>query len=98
MSETVTCIVCKEQLENITYEGAENNVQPVNGLHFETYGHYGSTIFDPVIAPLRLDIVVCDDCVMKNLECVHGTGKAELLIEEGKYKICGTCGGDCGQC
>lgn len=42
-------------------------LQPMGGLHFLTYGHYGSTVFDPMDGS-KLNIAVCDDCLTKNKE------------------------------
>lgn len=58
------CIVCKKQLENIM---EERGVQPDSGLSFLTYGHYGSTVFDPMDGSF-IEIVVCDDCVQSAID------------------------------
>jgi len=60
------------------YDGVE--VHPYNGLAFRTFGHYGSTVFDPAGMTVYLDIVVCDACIVANLESVRGTGKGEVSI------------------
>lgn len=57
------CIVCKKELQNIFEEGH----QPMNGLSFKTYGHYGSTYFDPMNGS-SLCIAVCDECIEDSLE------------------------------
>jgi hypothetical protein len=51
----------------------------MDGLHFRTYGHYGSVIFDPMGTGEYLDVAICDLCIMKNLDSVKGTGKQGLL-------------------
>lgn len=54
------CIVCKEPLKNLMYP--EGN-QPLGGLgFFRTYGHYGSSEFDPMDGSF-LCINVCDICL-----------------------------------
>jgi hypothetical protein len=53
-------------------------VHPMGGLHFRTYGHYGSSIFDPLGTSEYLDLAICDLCIMKNLDKVRGTGKKDL--------------------
>lgn len=76
----INCFVCDKELDNWEYEtrsGSLVEVHPMDGLHFMTRGHYGSTIFDPM-SDKRLDIAICDLCVMKNLDKVRGTGKKEL--------------------
>jgi len=80
---TIDCIVCGKELNNWEYEheDAKTEVHPMNGLHFRTYGHYGSTIFDPMGNGATLDVAICDVCIMKNLDKVRGTGKEELEQE-----------------
>lgn len=81
----IPCIVCNKELDNLEYtmqsNGTKVEVHPMNGLHFRTYGHYGSTIFDPMGTGEYLDVAICDICIMKNLENVRGTGKKELEHE-----------------
>jgi hypothetical protein len=79
---TIKCIVCANDLENLQYEmrdGKPVEVHPINGLHFRTYGHYGSTIFDPMGTGEYLDIAICDSCIMNNIEKVRGSGKSGLV-------------------
>lgn len=38
--------------------------QPSGGLSFHTYGHYGSSFFDPMDGS-AIQIAVCDDCLVK---------------------------------
>lgn len=73
---TIPCIVCKTNLTTIQYETEE--VHPLRGLHFVTYGHYGSTIFDPVVTSTQLDVVICDNCIINNMHCVRGSGVTEI--------------------
>lgn len=77
----INCLSCRNELDNLDYDiqdGKRVEVHPMNGLHFRTYGHYGSTIFDPMGTSEYLDIAICDVCVMKNIDSVRGTGKASL--------------------
>ena len=84
MSKTyneIDCIACGKTLDNLQYEmrdGKQVEVHPMGGLHFCTYGHYGSTIFDPLGTGESLDVAICDLCIMKNLDKVRGTGKPNL--------------------
>lgn len=77
----IGCIACGKELDNLEYttrsNGTKVEVHPMNGLHFRTYGHYGSTIFDPIDGTY-LDIAICDVCIMKNLDKVRGSGKDQL--------------------
>lgn len=53
------CIVCRTRLGNIM---DERGFQPDLGLAFVTYGHYGSTVFDPMDGSF-LEVAICDQCV-----------------------------------
>ena len=55
------CIVCRKELENICE--LEDN-QPHAGAAFKSWGHYGSTFFDPMDGS-SIEINVCDDCLLK---------------------------------
>ena len=77
----IECIACSKELDNLEYKdrkGKPIEVHPMGGLHFRTYGHYGSVIFDPMGTGESLDIAICDLCIMKNLYKVRGTGKQDL--------------------
>jgi hypothetical protein len=56
----LACIACKKPLPN--FAGEDSN-HPMNGLEFVTYGHYGSTVFDPMDGS-SLVINICDECVV----------------------------------
>lgn len=90
MDEKIPCIVCGTELVNWAYESSDGThmieVHPMEGLHFQTRGHYGSTIFDPVMGDERLDVAICDTCIMENLDKVRGTGKKLLEDEVGVEK------------
>lgn len=76
----IACLSCGEELDNLDYnmqDGKRVEVHPMSGLHFRTYGHYGSTVFDPMDGSY-LDIAICDECVAKNLENVRGNGVNQL--------------------
>jgi hypothetical protein len=78
---TVECIVCSKKLDNWEYEGRNGTqveVHPMNGLHFQSTGHYGSQIFDPMGTGEYIDLAICDVCIMKNLDKIRGTGKEGL--------------------
>ncbi len=77
----IPCIVCAKELDNLQYEmpdGKQVEVHPMNGLHFRSFGHYGSTIFDPIGTGEYLDVAICDLCIMKGLDSVRGNGKEQL--------------------
>lgn len=56
--KSLPCIVCKVDLENV---GTGEN-QPYGGAEFFTYGHYGSTIFDPMDGS-KIILNICDGCI-----------------------------------
>lgn len=63
------CVVCNKQLEASISCDDDTDTPVGGGLHFNTYGNYGSTVFDPVCAsdavdPVSLEIVICDQCVV----------------------------------
>lgn len=79
--DKIPCLACGKELDNLQYEmrdGKPVEVHPMGGLHFRTYGHYGSVIFDPMGTGEYLDVAICDLCIMKNLDKVRGTGKKDL--------------------
>lgn len=86
--EAIPCIACGERLERATEESDVD--QPYAGTGFYSDGHYGSTVFDPVVSGDRLHIVVCDDCLRRAAEeqKVY-TNVAYVVVEEADYVIVG---------
>lgn len=66
------CIVCGSELDNVGIETEVN--QPYAGTAFTSYGHYGSTVFDPMDRS-HLEINVCDNCLVAN------AGRARHTLE-----------------
>lgn len=58
--DPLPCIVCGTRLDAAM---PDTQNQPFAGTCFDTHGHYGSTIFDPMMDREYLEIVVCDDCL-----------------------------------
>ena len=95
---TIDCFSCGKQLTNWTYGDRLKNggrayvaVHPMGGLHFETHGHYGSRIFDPMDGKgTKLDIAICDECLIEKVKRVRGTGFSDLdeiaLEENAEYR------------
>jgi len=83
------CIICSIEVENwdVAYPENESQVHPIGGTAFRTYGHYGSTVFDPMDATY-LEVVFCDDCLKERLEYTYkGVNKhyeAELELNRKK--------------
>jgi hypothetical protein len=60
---TLDCIVCDKPLEAAVPDPVQTGVnQPYAGTSFHSYGHYGSTIFDPMDGQF-IEINVCDECL-----------------------------------
>ena len=77
----IPCMVCAKELDNLEYDmrdGKRVEVHPTGGLHFRTYGHYGSTVFDSMDGTC-LDLAICDECIMSNLNRVRGTGLKDVM-------------------
>lgn len=55
------CFVCEKNLKSV--DGTD--LYPYDALHFFTYGHYGSTYFDPVGENKTLNLLICDECLEK---------------------------------
>lgn len=94
---TIACFCCDKQMSNWIYDSPRPDgtnirvtVHPMGGLHFQTYGHYGSRVFDPMDGT-ALDIAICDECIIANVERLHGTGfdhaHEVALIENEEYKM-----------
>jgi hypothetical protein len=56
----IQCVKCEKVLENFMPE--TKGMQPNCGLAFLSYGHYGSTYFDPMNGTY-IEISLCDECV-----------------------------------
>ena len=59
--EKCTCIKCGAVLDNLAITG----FQPIDGLAFQTTGHYGTAFFDPMDESF-IEIVLCDECLSEN--------------------------------
>ena len=64
----VKCIVCKKSLCDWSSKTNKDGIQPMGGLEFFTYGHYGSTVFDPIYERKRLHVCICDECVVEGVK------------------------------
>lgn len=59
---TVSCIICEQPLENIVCQDLSLN-QPSQAVACETFGHYGTTVFDPMDGSF-LEFNICDPCLV----------------------------------
>lgn len=66
MNQSLPCIVCEKSLDNVFSEHSSTN-QPSDGIACETFGHYGTTVFDPMDGSF-LEFNICDDCVREKSE------------------------------
>lgn len=57
----VPCIVCKKSLEQVFVDSERN--QPSGGTSFQSPGHYGSGVYDPMENDECIEINVCDECL-----------------------------------
>jgi hypothetical protein len=79
MKIALPCIRCGKQLENIELESSVN--QPYDGTAFVSYGHYGSTFYDPMSSRF-IEINVCDSCLewaMNNFLILEGYKKSKTV-------------------
>ncbi len=77
------CIVCKADLEDVSM-GFDN--QPYGGLEFTSYGHYGSTAFDPMDNTF-LAVNICDDCIKQNAaDILHASLTAAREFKYGPWR------------
>lgn len=66
MKLPVPCIVCGFQPKSAVPENVSGGPinQPHDATTFQTTGHYGSTVWDPMTGQ-KLEINVCDECLKK---------------------------------
>lgn len=60
------CFKCGKQLSNMLEPASVRN-QPWDACTFNSYGHYGSTVFDNLDGA-QIEINVCDDCLTAGKE------------------------------
>jgi hypothetical protein len=77
----INCIVCSTEVDNwdVAYPEGKTQVHPIGGTVFRTYGHYGSTVFDPMDATY-LEIVLCDACLKTRLH--HSYSGVQKMAEK----------------
>ena len=74
------CIICTKEIENWdqVYPEGNTKIHPLGGTAFRTYGHYGSSVFDPMDASC-MEIVICCDCLKSRIEHTY-------ISEDEEYK------------
>ena len=75
--KTHPCIICGTPVECMEYDNEDDRrgLHPMDGTEFFTYGHYGSTVFDPMNGS-SMHIVICNTCLTHRQQAA--------LIEEPK--------------
>lgn len=59
---SLPCIVCRRTLDDAFADQDFN--QPADATMFRSHGNYGSTVFDPGSTGERLDVNICDECLI----------------------------------
>ena len=62
------CIACGVQLDYAANHSSMQTV-PYKGTLFQSYGHYGSTVYDPMDGTV-IQVVVCDACLTAHADRV----------------------------
>ena len=77
----INCIKCHRELEHWdVYAEEEQQMHPIGGTVFRTYGNYGSAVFDPMDATY-LEISVCDECLRDVMQHTHRGVNQEYKAE-----------------
>ena len=81
--DTINCFCCDKELQNMHYGSRLKDsyvyVHPMGGLHFQSFGHYGSTMFDPMDGT-SIDIAICDECIKLRRDKIRGNGKKSISL------------------
>jgi len=75
----VPCFKCGEALNSAMPDS--DNI-PYKGTAFQTHGHYGSTVFDPMDGTY-LELNICDECLTAAPERVLMGQDHRLIYEDG---------------
>ena len=67
MNYPAYCICCEKVLER---DKDDISYPPYGGIYFNSYGNYGSTVFDPMDDGVRLETNVCDECLVKKAKFI----------------------------
>jgi hypothetical protein len=65
------CFICEKKVASVFPDPPEYIYnQPYKATVFVSHGHYGSTVFDPVIGNRHLEINICDECLLERKDRV----------------------------
>lgn len=79
--EALPCIACGKPLAN-AFDDVTN--QPENGVAFQSEGHYGSAVWDPMDRKY-IEVNVCDECLTTHRERVLQGREDRLVTCRGAY-------------
>ncbi len=74
--DKIPCFVCGKALESVF----PDLYQPYDATSFVSYGHYGSTVFDPMDGTY-LRIIICDEHLKERHEAVFICKRIEKTFE-----------------
>jgi hypothetical protein len=85
----VSCIICGREFESVERDIDPSENQPYGGTTFQSYGHYGSTIFDPMdkswleinICDFHLELLAKTDRVLLGNTVVNPNGSRKNVYE-----------------
>ena len=80
-NKILPCIACGKENEPVGFNETEFCNQPYGATSFNSWGHYGSTVFDPMGSGVFLEINICDGCMVR----LADEGKI-YLVENGQVK------------
>lgn len=61
MTEALPCVICGQYLKRV--DDMSDETAPYRGTNFNSYGHYGSTVFDPMDGTF-ISFNLCDPCLV----------------------------------
>lgn len=82
--KTLPCIVCGYAPNPVDPDGDVVN-QPHGATVFDSHGHYGSTVHDPMMDPHYLEINVCDRCLRDRKDRV--LYRIDIQRTESEYRV-----------
>lgn len=91
MKNPLPCFVCGTELEHATgwVPGDSNALsnQPMKGTAFDTSGHYGSTLWDSFSDLLKIEVAICDACLVVHPERIRETERRAYGMTYRRFKL-----------
>lgn len=63
-----SCFCCDEKIRS---EGSDFINPPINATHWTTSGNFGSNVFDSFTESEKLEMYICDNCLLKKAKSVY---------------------------